>query len=230
MTVDHASFRRAAGQFASGIVVITTRGGHAMTVSAFTSVSLDPPLVLFCAEKIARFHDAVLAEGSWAVSILAEDDEKTARWLALRGRPLDGQLDGVAHHPGPATGAPLLDDALAVLECRTTAVHDAGDHSIVVGQVEAVTAPDEPVAGPEESADPASRGPLVHYSGAYRRLKLSGPPTASDPGHGRCHSDLVRAGTTSHRPGTSSPSNPSGPTISAGPARCGPGPSRGRFR
>ena len=153
-------FRRAAGQFASGIVVVTTRGGHAMTVSAFTSVSLDPPLVLFCAEKIARFHDAVLAEGSWAVSILAEDDEKTARWLATRGRPLDGQLDGVAHHPGPATGAPLLDDALAALECRTTAVHDAGDHSIVVGQVEAVTAPPET----------ADRGPLLHYSGAYRRL------------------------------------------------------------
>ena len=159
-SLDDASFRRAAGQFASGIVVVTTRGGHAMTVSAFTSVSLDPPLVLFCAEKIARFHDAVLAEGSWAVSILAEDDEKTARWLATRGRPLDGQLEGVAHHPGPATGAPLLDDALAVLECRTTAVHDAGDHSIVVGQVEAVTAP--------ETAD---RGPLLHYSGAYRRLR-----------------------------------------------------------
>ena len=161
MTVDTTSFRRAAGQFASGIVVVTTRGGHAMTVSAFTSVSLDPPLVLFCAEKIARFHDAVLAEGTWAVSILAEDDEKTARWLALRGRPMDGQLDGVAHHPGPVTGAPLLDDALAVLECRTTAGHEAGDHPLVVGQVASV-------AGP---ADPPDRGPLLHYSGAYRRLK-----------------------------------------------------------
>jgi flavin reductase (DIM6/NTAB) family NADH-FMN oxidoreductase RutF len=160
-------FRRAAGQFASGIVVVTTRGGHAMTVSAFTSVSLDPPLVLFCAEKIARFHDAVLAEGSWAVSILAEDDEKTARWLATRGRPMDGQLDGVAHHLGAATGAPLLDDALAVLECRTTAVHDAGDHSIVVGEVEAVTAPPQTPQTPETP----SRGPLLHYSGAYRRLR-----------------------------------------------------------
>ena len=159
--MDHASFRRAAGQFASGIVVVTTRGGHAMTVSAFTSVSLDPPLVLFCAEKIARFHDAVLAEGTWAVSVLAEDNEKTARWLATRGRPLDGQLDGVAHHPGPVTGAPVLDDALAVLECRTTAVHDAGDHSIVVGRVEAAVGP----------SDPGERGPLVHYSGAYRRLR-----------------------------------------------------------
>src|SRR6202022_2391586 len=124
-----------------GIRVVAAGTGHAMTVSAFASVSLEPPLVLFCAEKIARFHDAVLAAGSWAVSILAEDAEKTARWLATRGRPLDGQLDGVAHHPGPATGAPLLDDAIAVLERRTTAVHDAGDHSIVVGEVEAVSGP-----------------------------------------------------------------------------------------
>ena len=64
------------------------------------------------------------------------------------------------HSPGLVTGAPVLDDALAVLECRTTAVHDAGDHSIVVGQVQAA-------AGP---SDPGERGPLVHYSGAYRRL------------------------------------------------------------
>jgi flavin reductase (DIM6/NTAB) family NADH-FMN oxidoreductase RutF len=169
--VEAAAFRRAAGQFASGIVVVTTPGGHAMTVSAFTSVSLEPPLVLFCAEKIARFHDAVLAEGSWAVSILAEDDEKTARWLATRGRPLEGQLDGLAHHPGPVTGAPVLDGALAALECRTTAVHDGGDHSIVVGLVAAV-------AGP---AEPAEYGPLLHYSGGYRRLEPVDPVDPVDP-------------------------------------------------
>ena len=159
--VEAAAFRRAAGQFPGGIVVVTTSDGHAMTVSAFASVSLEPPLVLFCAEKIARFHDAVLAAGSWAVSILAEDAEKTARWLATRGRPLDGQLDGVAHHPGAVTGAPLLDSALATLECQTTAVYDGGDHSIVVGLVTAVDGP----------ADPPARGPLVHYAGAYRRLQ-----------------------------------------------------------
>ena len=169
--VDQAAYRRAAGQFASGIVVVTTDSGHAMTVSAFASVSLDPPLVLFCAEKIARFHDAVLAAGSWAVSILAEDAEKTARWLATRGRPLEGQLEGLAHHPGPVTGAPVLDDALAVLECVTTAVHDAGDHSIVVGQVVGVSVP----------ADRSSSGPLVHYSGAYRRLDPVDPSDSANP-------------------------------------------------
>ena len=156
--VDQASFRQATDQFAGGIVVVTTSAGHAMTVSAFTSVSLEPPLVLFCAEKTAPFHDAVLAAGSWAVSILAEDAEKTARWLATRGRPLDGQLDGVAHHPGPVTGAPLLDGALATLECRTAAVYDGGDHSIIVGEV----------VGVSNSAD--ARGPLIHHQGQYRSL------------------------------------------------------------
>jgi flavin reductase (DIM6/NTAB) family NADH-FMN oxidoreductase RutF len=161
--VDQSSFLRATGQFAGGIVVVTTSACHAMTVGTFISVSLEPPLVLFCAEKIARFHDAVLAAGSWGVSILAEDAEKTARWLASRGRPPDGQLDGVAHHPGQVTGAPLLDGALATLECRTAAVHDGGDHSIVVGQVVAVTGID----------GPSSRGPLMHYAGTYRRLQGS---------------------------------------------------------
>ena len=70
-----------------------------MTVTAFTSVSLEPLLVLFCAEKIARFHDAVLRTGTWAVSVLDEDAEKTARWLATRGRPLEGQLDAIAAPP-----------------------------------------------------------------------------------------------------------------------------------
>jgi flavin reductase (DIM6/NTAB) family NADH-FMN oxidoreductase RutF len=161
MPADAAAFRRVAGQFPTGIAVVSASiggTGHAMTVSAFSSVSLDPLLVLFCAEKIARFHDAVLEAGSWAVSILGEDSEKTARWLAMRGRPLQGQLDTIAHSPGPLTGAPILDEALAAMECRTTAVHDGGDHSIVVGEVLGVT---EPVT---------EAGPLVYHAGRYRRL------------------------------------------------------------
>ena len=168
--VDQAAFRRAAGQFPGGIAVVTTSAGHAMTVSAFASVSLEPPLVLFCAEKIARFHDAVLAAGAWAVSILAEDGEKTARWLATRGRPLDGQLDELPHHPGPVTGAPLLDGALATMECQTFAVYDGGDHSIIVGQIAAADSP----AGPPPrgtAPGPPARGPLIHHAGRYRRLR-----------------------------------------------------------
>jgi flavin reductase (DIM6/NTAB) family NADH-FMN oxidoreductase RutF len=160
-SIDAADFRRAAGRFASGIVVVSTcldGVDHAMTVSAFAAVSLDPVLVLFCAERAARFHDAVLATGMWAVSVLGEDSEKAARWLATRGRSLAGQLDAFRHHGGPLTGAPVLTDALAAMECRTTAVHDGGDHSIVVGEVLAVIAPS------------GAGSPLVHFAGRYRRL------------------------------------------------------------
>ncbi|HEY7144128.1 MAG TPA: flavin reductase family protein [Streptosporangiaceae bacterium] len=160
MRVDPAAFRRAAGQFPSGIVVVSTildGDPHAMTVSAFTSVSLEPLLVLFCAEKIARFHDTVLEAGEWAVSVLDENAEKTARWLATRGRPLEGQLDDVGHHPGPVTGMPILDAALSALECRTTSVHASGDHTIVVGEVVGVT-------------EPRDGAPLIHHAGRYRRL------------------------------------------------------------
>jgi flavin reductase (DIM6/NTAB) family NADH-FMN oxidoreductase RutF len=159
--VDTAAFRQAAGQFASGILVVSTSLDgvpHSMTVSAFTSVSLDPLLVLFCAEKIARFHEAVLAAGQWAVSVLDEDSEKVSRWLATRGRPLEDQLAEIPWHPGPLTGAPILDNALAALECRTTAVHDGGDHTIVVGEVIGVTPPRSPGR------------PLVFYASQYRRL------------------------------------------------------------
>jgi flavin reductase (DIM6/NTAB) family NADH-FMN oxidoreductase RutF len=162
--VDTAAFRQAAGQFASGILVVsTTLDGvpHSMTVSAFTSVSLDPLLVLFCAEKIARFHETVLAAGLWAVSVLDEDSEKVSRWLATRGRPLPDQLDQIPWHPGPLTGAPILDNALSALECRTTAVHDGGDHSIVVGEVIGVTPPKP------------GGSPLVFYASQYHRLSDS---------------------------------------------------------
>src|SRR5260370_9371088 len=114
MVVDPAAFRGAAGGFPTGLGVVPTSlkgSGHAMTVSAFTSVSLEPLLVLFCAEKIARFHDAVLAAGFWAVSVMDEESEKAARWLATRGRPLHGQLAPTPPTPGPQPGAPILHGA-----------------------------------------------------------------------------------------------------------------------
>jgi flavin reductase (DIM6/NTAB) family NADH-FMN oxidoreductase RutF len=159
--VDPDAYRLAAGRFAAGIMLVSTvHEGlpRIMTVNAFTSVSLRPLLVLFCAEKIARFHDAVLATGSWGVSVLDEDSEKISRWLATRGRPQEGQLDGIAWHPGPLTGVPILDSALSALECRTTAVHDGGDHSIIVGEVLGA-----------RLLRPEGR-PLLYFGGRYRRL------------------------------------------------------------
>ncbi|MCD0447946.1 flavin reductase family protein [Actinocorallia sp. API 0066] len=157
---DPAEFRRVVGRFPTGVTVVTTVADgvpHAMTMSAFTSVSLDPLLVLFCAEKKARFHDTVLAQDTWAVSILGEGSQDASAWFATRGRPLEGQLDPWAHHPGAVTGAPILDAAIGALECRTHAVHDGGDHSIVLGEVLAVSAP-------------AEGEPLLYAGGAYRTL------------------------------------------------------------
>lgn len=160
--VDPREFRRVVGRFATGITVVTTVADgidHAMTVSAFTSLSLDPTLVLFCPEKTTRLHDAVAAAGSWAVSVLGEDAEDASRWFATRGRPLERQLDGWRFHRGPHTGAPILDQAIAALECRTHAVHDGGDHSIVVGEVLSVSRPDPGGA------------PLLYYDGAYHGVR-----------------------------------------------------------
>lgn len=162
-TVDRAAFRGALGRFASGVTVVTTvHDGidHAMTASAFTSVSLEPPLVLVCCHRSSRFHDAVLLSGHWGVSILAEGGRKASAWFANKGRPLEHQLADVAHHRG-ASGVPLLDDALAWLECTTTAVHDGGDHTILVG---AVTG-----AGVRDEVD----DPLLYYRSHYGTIVRS---------------------------------------------------------
>ncbi|MEO3859740.1 flavin reductase family protein [Acrocarpospora sp. B8E8] len=159
MQVDRDLYRKVVGRYASGIAIVTTvdQGvDHAMTVNSFTSVSLDPLLALFCAEKIARFHDSVLKSGVWGVSVLPEDAEETSRIFAHRGRPLQDQLANHPHHRG-FLGVPLLDTAIATLECRTTGTHDGGDHTIIVGTVEHV-------------GTPRDGEPLLYHEGRYRRL------------------------------------------------------------
>ncbi|MFI7707066.1 flavin reductase family protein [Nonomuraea sp. NPDC049480] len=157
--VDPETYRKVVGRFATGVAIVTTSQGeidHAMTVNSFTSVSLEPLLVLFCAEKVARFHDAVLESGVWGVSVLPASMEDASRFFAHRGRPLNGQLSRWPHHRGES-GVALFDDAIATLECATTAVHGGGDHSIVVGEV---TALDTPSDG----------APLLYHDGLYKRL------------------------------------------------------------
>lgn len=161
--VDDVAFRAALGRFASGVTVVTTTldgVDHAMTASAFTSVSLDPPLVLVCSHRTSRFHDAVLEAGVWGVSILAEAGRPASAWFADRGRRLEDQLDGFGHHRG-GLGVALLDDALAWLECRTHAVHDGGDHTILVGSVVG--------AAVSERGD----DPLLYYRSRYGTIVRS---------------------------------------------------------
>jgi flavin reductase (DIM6/NTAB) family NADH-FMN oxidoreductase RutF len=160
-TLDVGEFRAALGRFATGITVVTTTldgEDHAMTANAFTSVSLDPPIVLMCVEKVARFHEAVLAAGVWGVSVLAEEDADVATWFATRGRPLAGQFEQVEVSRGPVTGVPLLAGALSAVECRTRSMCDGGDHTVVLGDALWV-------------AVPAPQGrPLVYLSGGYHGI------------------------------------------------------------
>jgi flavin reductase len=139
--------RLAMGRFATGVTVMTTLAGghdHAMTANAVASVSMEPMLVLACVECEARFHDAITESATWGLSILAADQRATAQWLATRGRPLHGQLDRLPHHRGDKTGVALLDNALATIECQTTDIHPAGDHSIVVGEVVSLSVEEHP--------------------------------------------------------------------------------------
>nr|WP_238355465.1 flavin reductase family protein [Kribbella sandramycini] len=150
------------GQFAAGILIMSTLQdgvAHAMTANAFTSVSLEPPLVLVCVDKGVRMHDAVLECGSWAVSVLAADQQPLAARFARSGRDLHTQFDGVATEPAPKTGCPVITGALSWLECRTWATYDGGDHTIVVGEVLGLGLPGA-----------RGRAALLHHASHYREL------------------------------------------------------------
>jgi len=159
--VDPLHYRRVVSRFATGVTVVTATSDavhFAMTANSFTSVSLEPPLVLFCVEKTARFHDVVLAAGGWGVSVLGDGQEPASRWFATRGRPDAGQLTRFPWAPGRHTGAALFTAAIATLECSTYAVHDGGDHTIIVGEVL------------DAAARPGPATPLVYYESRYRAL------------------------------------------------------------
>ncbi len=137
------------------MTVVTARAGdriHGMTVSAFTEVSLDPPLVLVCADKTSLTHP-VIAEGRvFAVNILARGQQELSRRFASKEEE-HRRFEGLAYRTGK-TGAPLLENTVAALDCRVVAAHDAGDHVIYVGEVEEV----------QLSAD---REPLLYHGGRY---------------------------------------------------------------
>jgi enediyne biosynthesis thioesterase len=136
--LDEASLREVMARFATGITVLTAAGedGHGMTANAFTSVSLEPPMVLCCVAKPARLHDAILRSRHFGVSVLGAEQEDLARYFADKERPAGAaQFDAVDWLAGPRTGAPLLDGALGWLECELNQVYNGGDHSIFLGQV-----------------------------------------------------------------------------------------------
>jgi flavin reductase (DIM6/NTAB) family NADH-FMN oxidoreductase RutF len=144
-------------EWASGVTVVTSRFGdviHGMTVSAFASVSLDPPLVLVCADKTSDTHGVIARGGVFAAHVLAEGQEALSNRFASE-KDEDRRFQGIDWRTG-ATGAPILPGAAAVLDCRVAAAHDAGDHVIYVGRVE-----DVEIGGGE---------PLLYHRGVYRKL------------------------------------------------------------
>jgi flavin reductase (DIM6/NTAB) family NADH-FMN oxidoreductase RutF len=142
MPVTQEEFRAALGRFASGVTVVTTRDAkgelHGITVSAFCSVSLQPPMVLICIEKTAGSHPAVEESAIFVVNVLREGEAEVSELFAS-SRP--EKFDLIKWKPG-IERVPVLDDALATLECRVKFSYHGGDHSIFVGEVEKVTADD----------------------------------------------------------------------------------------
>lgn len=150
---DPRDLRRALGQFATGVTVVTSRtqDGHrmGMTANSFTSVSMDPPMVLWCPNKNAPSLDDFMLGSHFAINVLASDQHHLSRQFAT---PSEDKFVGVSCHDGIA-GVPVLEGAVATFECRTVATHDAGDHVIMLGEIERYEAP-----GGE---------PLVFHSGFY---------------------------------------------------------------
>jgi flavin reductase (DIM6/NTAB) family NADH-FMN oxidoreductase RutF len=155
--VEPAEYRRILGHWTSGVAVVAamTPAGEprGLTASAVASVSLDPPLVLACVERRADTHEHIRGTGVFAISILPESAERIARRFA--SDDAEAKFDGIAYHSG-TTGAPILDEALAWVDCRVSHAHDGGDHTIFVGEV---------VAGDAREGEP-----LVYYRGGFHGL------------------------------------------------------------
>jgi flavin reductase (DIM6/NTAB) family NADH-FMN oxidoreductase RutF len=156
MAVSSADFKAVLRQFPTGVTIVTTRDGDGqpcgLTASAFTSVSLEPPLVLVCIDRTATAHPALAAHGWFAVNVLGTTQEHLSRRFAISG---EDKFAGVPFRQGRC-GLPVLEETVATLECRIVHRYDGGDHTIFVGEV--------------EEASIQSGDPLVYCGGRYHQL------------------------------------------------------------
>ncbi len=153
-------FRDAVGGFATGVNVVTTWGedhAYGMTASAFSSVSLDPPLILICIGSSATGSEMVRRNGVFAVNILSAPQEPLSRYFASRERPRGRNAFRAVAHRKEITGSPILEGAAGYLDCAVHAEHAAGDHVIFIGEVLAL------------GVDPDAQ-PLLFHGGEYRFL------------------------------------------------------------
>ena len=154
---DQRTLRDALGSFATGVTVVTCidEGGHpfGLTVNSFTSVSLDPPLLLVCLHKKAASAGALVEATHFAINVLQTGQQPASITFSTRG---EDRFGNTAWSYGEA-GAPILKDSLGVFECENFAVYDGGDHHILVGQV-------------VKASFDAGLDPLLYFRGKYRRL------------------------------------------------------------
>lgn len=157
MAIGPDDFRAVLGRFASGVTVLTVQmpdgRDHGMTASAFCSVSLTPPMVLACVDQSTEMHTLLQDVDYFGVNILEESQEALSRRFAELPA---ARFDGLGYTRAES-GVVLLDDALAQMECRMVARHEAGDHTIIVGEV--------------EWAEVQSGRPLLYYRGGYAQLE-----------------------------------------------------------
>lgn len=154
--IDGDELRRVMATYPTGITVLTARhedGPVGMAANSFVSVSLDPPLVAFCAAHSSSTWPLIEASGAFVVNIMGAEAGPVAGRFAAKD--VD-RFDGVDHRPG-VTGAPVLEEARSYLECEIHDVHEAGDHVLVLGRVVA-------------TEDRGERPPLVFYGSRYREL------------------------------------------------------------
>jgi flavin reductase (DIM6/NTAB) family NADH-FMN oxidoreductase RutF len=154
---DPNEFRRCCAQFATGVCVasVITPDGvpHGLTVNSFTSVSLDPPMILICLDHSSGVIEWFRQSAHFGISILEEAQRDTSGRFARRNHD---RFEGVAWHRG-GTGVPLLDNALGTLECRVSQMVRAGDHDVFIADV--------------VGAEVSSGRPLIYFNSSYRSLK-----------------------------------------------------------
>jgi flavin reductase (DIM6/NTAB) family NADH-FMN oxidoreductase RutF len=169
MSVSQAEFRKALACFATGITVITLDSEnevHGMTANAFTSVSLDPMLVLVCVDQRARTHAHLRAKKRFGVNILSEDQRPISEYYARPTRTHDRAAEEAgAVFERTSHGTPVLCGALAYLECRLHSAQDAGDHTIFIAEVEEAVVHDGK--------------PLLFFESKYRKIGAPIDPAPS---------------------------------------------------
>ncbi len=183
MTIDKVFFRKTAGQFATGVTVVTTinQGTLAgITVNAFCSVSLDPPLILVCIDINSATLPAIRASGIFAVNMLTNEQEHLSSCFATSSEERYQHFCHASFHTA-ATGAPVIDDVLAFIDARVVAEYPGGDHVIFLGQVVAMGTDGQVAFADDEDRRyatlqgyngdlPPERVPLAYYRGKYRHL------------------------------------------------------------